>query len=123
MCLGFQSSLTRVPYERLLRELSTCKANGKSNSNGWKQRVKTAHINEGYLPEGYGTRGEAPQVFVSIPRVLKRCLNDLEKENEKCHKKNLAEDPNCTECSEQAKATGSFKRPEKSLMDGPVNGG
>lgn len=38
-------------------------------------------------------------------------------------RKNLAEDPNCTERSEQEKTTGNFKRPEESLMDGPVNGG
>lgn len=82
------------------------------------------YINEGYLAEGYGTHWETPPVFVLILliRWLKRCLNDLEKENEKCHKKNLAEDPNCTECSEQEKTRGNFKRPEESLMDGPVNG-
>lgn len=37
--------------------------------------------------------------------------------------KNLAQDPNCTERSEQEKTTGNFKRLEESLMDGPVNGG
>lgn len=41
----------------------------KNHSNDWKQRGKTAYINEGYLPEGYGTHGEAPQVFVLIPVV------------------------------------------------------
>lgn len=38
-------------------------------------------------------------------------------------RKNLAEDPNCTERSEQEKTTGDFKRPGESLMNGPVNGG
>lgn len=63
---GVSKLFDKVPYKRLLRELNTCKTNGKSNSNGWEQGGKTAYINEGYLPEGYGTRGDAPRVFVLI---------------------------------------------------------
>jgi len=38
----------------------------KDHFNDWKQRGKPVYISEGYLPEGYGAHGEAPQVFMLI---------------------------------------------------------
>lgn len=66
---GVSKPFDKVPYERLLKKLNVCRANGKSNSKGRKQRGKSMCINNGYLAEGYSINGEAPQISVFIPVV------------------------------------------------------